>query len=159
MRPGSDANARTPSNPRIACSVGNPGEVGEQRLVARIVHDELEVETLGIGEHERLLAALDAVHLRSETSLPEVERLLGPDPERDPVNHAVARSTGGRSRVLEERDVRPGAPLLVGVEQVVDRRVVLVDRLLDQPQSEDTGVELDVLRCVPRYGGDVVDSL
>ena len=48
---------------------------------------------------------------------------------------------------------------LVGVEEVVDGRVVLVDRLLHEAQAERPGVELDVPRRVRRDRGDVVDAL
>jgi len=41
---------------------------------------------------------------------------------------------------------------------VVHGRVVLVDRLLDEPEPERAGVELDVLRRVARDRGDVVDA-
>ena len=51
------------------------------------------------------------------------------------------------------------AAFLVGVEEVVDGRVVLVDGLLDQPQAEDPRVEVDVPRCVSRDQSDVMDSL
>ncbi len=56
---------------------------------------------------------------------------------------------GSRAGVLEERDVGAGGALLVGVEQVVDARVVLVDRLLDQPQTQHARVEVDVARASP----------
>ena len=48
----------------------------------------------------------------------------------------MAGAAAPRARVLEEGDVRAGAALLVRVEEVVDGRVVLVDRLLDEPQAE-----------------------
>ena len=63
------------------------------------------------------------------------------------------------ARVLEEGDVRAGAALLVGVEEVVDRRVVLVDGLLDEPQAEDARVEVDVPGGVARDARDVMDPL
>ena len=75
------------------------------------------------------------------------------------VHHPVARAAARRARVLEERDVRAGGPVLVRVEQVVDGRVVLVDRLLDHPQAEHPHVEVDVARRVARDAGDVVDPL
>ena len=62
-----------------------------------------------------------------------------------------------RARILEERDVGARAALLVGVEEVVDGRVVLVDRLLDEPQTEHAGVEVDVPGRVAGDQGDVVD--
>src|SRR5437660_1504252 len=64
-----------------------------------------------------------------------------------------------RVRVLEERDVRARAALLVRVEEVVDGRVVLVHRLLDEPQAEDAGIEVDVPRRVAGDQRDVVDPL
>src|SRR3712207_8499664 len=52
------------------------------------------------------------------------------------------------ARVLEERQVEARRALLVAVEQVVDRRVVLVDGLLDQPHPHDARVEVDVARGI-----------
>jgi hypothetical protein len=77
------------------------------------------------------------------------------------VDHPGARAPRRRARVLEEGDVRARAPLLVRVEQVVDGRIVLVDRLLDHAQAEGAGVELDVLRSVAgdvRHVMDAVES-
>ena len=51
----------------------------------------------------------------------------------------------------------PGMRLRVGVEEVVDGRVVLVDGLLDQPQPQHPHVELDVGGGVTRDRRDVVD--
>ena len=64
-----------------------------------------------------------------------------------------------RVRVLEERQVTSGAPLFVRVEEVVDGRVVLVHRLLDEPEAEHAHVEVDVARRVGGDARDVVDSL
>ena len=90
---------------------------------------------------------------------PEVERLLGRDPEDDAMHHARPRTSAPRARVLEERDVRARGAALVGVEEVVDGRVVLVDGLLDQAQAEHAHVEVDVARRVAGDRSDVVDSL
>ena len=75
------------------------------------------------------------------------------------MHHACAGAAAREAGVFEEREVRPRRPRLVGVEQVVDGRVVLVDGPLDHPQAEDADVELDVGRRVARDGGDVVDAL
>jgi hypothetical protein len=64
-----------------------------------------------------------------------------------------------RAPRLEEGDVGAGASLLVRVEEVVDGRVVLVDRLLHQPQPEHTDVEVDVALGVGGDRGDVVDAV
>src|SRR6185295_19824057 len=48
---------------------------------------------------------------------------------------------------------------LVGVEEVVDGRVVLVHRFLDEPEAEDANVEVDVARSVGGDARDVVDTL
>ena len=65
---------------------------------------------------------------------------------------------GVAPRVLEERQLGARAALLVGVEQVVDARVVLVDGLGGQPQAEDARVEVEVPPRVPGDRGDVVDA-
>ena len=71
---------------------------------------------------------------------------------------AAPGATGGRAGVLEEGQVRPGVTGLVRVEEVVDRRVVLVDRFLYQSQSEDADVEVDIPLSVARDRRDVVDA-
>ena len=126
----------------------------DERLVARVVDDELEREPLGIVEQHAAELARAAGALG-----PEVERLLGADAEDDAVHHPVAGASGRRAGVLEEGDVGAGVAALVGVEEVVDGRVVLVDRLLDEPQPERAGVELDVARRVAGDARDVVDAL
>ena len=75
------------------------------------------------------------------------------------MHHPVAGAPGRRAGVLEEGDVGAGAAALVGVEEVVDGRVVLVHGLLDEPQPERAGVELDVRRRVAGDARDVVDAL
>src|SRR3954470_21329146 len=74
------------------------------------------------------------------------------------MDHSVSRSARWRPWILEEGDVRARRPALVGIEEVVDGRIVLVDGLLDHPETERAGVELDVARRVPGDGGDVVDA-
>ena len=56
----------------------------------------------------------------------------------------------GESGILEERDVGARGAALVGVEQVVDGRVVLVHRLLDEAEPERPRVEVDVAGRVAR---------
>ena len=69
---------------------------------------------------------------------------------------ARPRRTPGYSKKVMSA---PGRPGLVGVEEVVDGRVVLVHRLLHEPEAENACVEVDVSR---RVGGDarhVVDAV
>jgi len=66
-------------------------------------------------------------------------------------------AAGPRMRVLEERQVAAGAGLFVGVEEVVHGWVVLVHRLLHEPQPQHPHAELDVGGSVARNGRDVVD--
>src|SRR5438132_541393 len=79
---------------------------------------------------------------------PEVERRRGADAPDDGVDHPGAGPAGLGVRVLEEGHLRARAPALVRIEEVVDVRVVLVDRLGHQAQPEDPGVEVDVARGV-----------
>src|SRR5437867_4990514 len=83
--------------------------------------------------------------------LPEVERLVRGDAPHDAVDHAGPRAAAPRPRVLEERDVGARRAALVRIEEVVNGRIVLVDRLLDETQPEHTPVEVDVAR---RIAGD-----
>ena len=72
------------------------------------------------------------------------------------MDHSVARATGHRAGVLEEREVEPRMGVLVAVEEVVDGRIVLVDRLLDEAQAEHTDVEVHVALGVACDGRDVM---
>ena len=124
----------------------------DQRLVAAVVDHELEREALRILEDERAVVALAA-----DALLPEVERLVRRDAERDAVHHPGTRASARRAGILEEGDVGAGGAALVGVEEVVDGRIVLVHRLLDEAETESAGVEVDVARRVGRDARDVMD--
>ena len=155
---GSAANARTLSKPCSATLGRNVGMVGDEGSVGRRDDGELETETLRVVEPEPPLGAAGRDPLRGEPRLPEVERLVGGDAEGDRVHHPGAGAPAARARVLEERDVGAGAALLVGVEEVVDGGVVLVDGLLDHAQAEHPRVEVDVARRVAGDAGHVVDA-
>jgi len=75
------------------------------------------------------------------------------------VDHPRARPAGDGAGILEEREVGAGAGVLVAVEEVVDGRVVLVDRLGGQPQTEDARVEVDVPAGIAGDGADVVEAV
>src|SRR5437763_1938377 len=72
---------------------------------------------------------------------------------------ARARAPGCGAGIFEERDVVARRTVLVAVEEVVDRRVVLVDRLLDEAKAEHSRVEVDVARGVAGDRRYVVDAL
>ena len=133
--------------------------VRNERLVADVRDHELVLQPFGIRKAERLTVGLDLVALRAQPVRPELERGGRADPPDDGVDHPVPGLTRPRVRVLEERDVRARVPFLVGVEEVVDGRVVLVDGLLDEPEPEDARVEVDVARSVGRDARDVVDAV
>ena len=95
----------------------------------------------------------------AKRSRPEGQRLLGADARDDPVHHPGARAARDGAGVLEEGQLGAGAAALVGVEQVVDAGVVLVDGLGHQPQAEHARVEVDVARRVAGDRRDVVDAL
>jgi len=133
--------------------------VGDQRLVGRLDDGELEVEPLGVAEAKPALAAVDVDAFRREPVVPELDRVRRGDAEDDAVHHAAAGTSRPGMRILEEGQVAAGAPLLVGVEEVVDGRIVLVDGLLHEPQAENADVEVDVAGRVAGDAGDVVDTL
>ena len=130
----------------------------DERRIGRLDDRQLEPEPFGVVEAEPAGAAPGRDSLAAEARLPEVERVLRADPEADRVHHPVARAAAAGARILEEGDVRARTAVLVCVEQVVDRRVVLVDRLLHHPQAEHAGVEVDVSGCVAGDAGHVVDA-
>jgi hypothetical protein len=133
--------------------------VGDQRLIGGLHDGELEVEPLGVAEAQASLVAVEVDALRGQPVVPELDRVLGGDAEDDAVDHPAAGAAGMGVRVLEEGQVAACVPLLVRVEEVVDRRVVLVHRFLDEPQPEDAHVEVDVARRVAGDARDVVNPL
>ena len=133
--------------------------VCNQRLVIGLDDGDLEAEAFRVLEAKPRVGALRRNVFRCEPLLPEVECFVGGDTKDDPVHHSRAGTSTASVRILEERQVTPRAPLLVRVEKVIDGRVVLVDGFLDEPETEDANVEVDVPRRVGRDAGDVVDSL
>ena len=131
--------------------------LGDERLVRGLDGGQLEVEALRILEAQapRLAGGRDS--LRAQALRPEAERLVGGNSPDDPMHHAGAGLAAPCARILEEGDVRARAAVLVRVEEVVDRGVVLVDRLLDEAEAEHPCVEVDVTGCVARDRRDVVN--
>jgi hypothetical protein len=111
------------------------GVLGDQRGVAHVRDQQLVVEPLGVGEQQVVAVALDLDAGVGQPLRPEVDRRRGSDPPDDAVDHAVTRAPRGGARVLEERQVEAGVGVLVPVEEVVDGRVVLVDRLLHEAEA------------------------
>jgi hypothetical protein len=132
--------------------------LGCQRLVVDVGDEQLVLEPLVVGEPELIAVALRLVACVAEALRPEVERVARCDPPVDPVHHSRACAADGHARELEEGQVRARIALLVGVEQVIDGGLVLVDGLLDQPQAERARVEVDVLRRVGGDRGYVMDA-
>ncbi len=154
---GDGANARTASNPWSASSAGTSGCSAMSGASAT---DETTSRWRSPSGSSNVTPPSSRVGARrAEPRLPEVERRLRADAPLDRVHHPGARATAAHARILEERDVAARRSLLVRVEEVVDGRVVLVDRLLHHPQAEDARVEVDVPRRVARDAGDVVDAV
>ncbi len=105
------------------------------------------------------VVAPDCVGFGCEPELPEVECRVRDNAPLHRVHHPGACPTTAHARVLEEGDVAPGRPRLVGVEEVIHGGVVLVDRLLHEPESEDARVEVHVPGRVGRDARDVVDPV
>jgi hypothetical protein len=153
------SQTESPCGSKLSELVRDLRMVGDQRVVGRLDDRELEVEALRIAEVEPALAAFDVDAFSGQPIVPELDRILGGNAEDDPVHHAAAGASRAGVRVLEEGQIAAGAALLVGVEEVVDGRVVLVDGLLDEPQAEHADVEVDVAWGVSGDAGDVVDAL
>ncbi len=90
---------------------------------------------------------------------PELERLPRTNPKRDPVDHSRPSPPAREAGIFKKRKVGARAAVLVRVEEVIDRRIVLVDGLLDQAQTHHACVEENVARRVGRDRADVVDAV
>ena len=154
-------NARTASKPWSAMLGRNLRMLRDERRVVDRRDDEPVAQALRILEASRPPSSRAThVGLARESLLPEVERRV----RRRRATRPCAPSRRRRARAATpgySKNVMslPGAPGLVRVEEVVDGRVVLVDRLLHEPQAEDARVEVDVARRVGRDARDVVDAV
>src|ERR1044071_9613470 len=100
--------------------------VGDARLVGHLRREELVLEPLGICEAERVLAAHGRRALDGEPLLPERERRVARHAPEHAVHHAGAGTAARGVAILEERDVRPGLPVLVRERHVEEARIALV---------------------------------
>ena len=141
---------------RMLC--GNLGMLGDERRVVHRRHDEPMTQTLRILERHAVVVTGRAC-LSREPALPEVQRGVRSHPPLHRVHHPAACAAAAHTRILEERDVAARRARLVGVEEVVDGRVVLVDRLLHHPEPENARVEVDVAGRVARDTRHVVDAV
>src|SRR3989442_7870603 len=105
-----------------------------ERLILRRAGDQLETETLRVIEAETLAFDRGFQSGRRQAPRPELEGCFGSDPKGDPVDHPRARTSAQQAWIFKERQVRTVAAIFIRVKEVVDRRVVLVDRLFDEPQ-------------------------
>src|SRR5450631_494160 len=90
---------------------------------------------------------------------PEVQRILGGDAELERVDHPRPGATAGCAGELEPGQDRARGASLVAEVQVVRLRRVEVDGLLDEPQAEDAGIEVDVSLRVAGDHRDVVKGV
>ena len=138
---------------------GDLGMLGDERCVLDRRDGEVVAQPLGVLEGDTRLVAREHVGLRSEPLEPEVERVVRGQSPADGVHHPRPRPPAPDARVLEERDVAARSPRLVGVEEVVNGRVVLVHRLLHEPEAENPRVEVDVPRSVRGDARHVVNAV
>jgi hypothetical protein len=131
-------------------------------VVGDVGGDEFDGEAVGVAEGEDGFAepfdavvVVDAVVV--EALLPVVEAALG-HAEGRPRDLTGTDLPAGHPLPREEGHARAGRPLSVGEKEVVGRGVVLVDRALDQSETERLDPEVHVLLGVARDTGDVVDA-
>src|SRR3954447_18100709 len=84
--------------------------------------------------------------LLNEAVRPIADRTLR-DPEHGLLRLAHSDPTRGHMLPGEERQDRAGLARLIAIVEAVGARIIEVDGLLDQPQSEDAGVEVEVAAC------------
>src|SRR5437588_4260479 len=137
----------------------NLGMPGNQRGVAGLDDAQLEPEPLGIIETATVAFPRGAHALAAPPLLPEAERLGRSKAPHDAVHHSRAGPAALDPRVFEKGEIGAGAAVLIGVEKMVDGRIVLVDRFLDQPQAEHPRVKIHVPRRVARDRGNVMDPV
>ena len=125
--------------------------------------DEREAHAVRIleGQHgaaEALLGSLVRHALLDEAVGPEADRVLR-HPERRLLRLADADPPGRHMLPGEEGQDGAGPPGLIAEIEVVRAGIIEVHSLLDEPQTERMGVEIEVAARVARDSGDVVDAV
>ena len=134
--------------------------LGAQRRVAVPGDDELEAQPVVVLEATALARSAGWRYpLPASRAGPEVQSRLGSHAELERVDHPRARAPASRAGELEPGEDRARGALLVPEVQVVGLGRVEVDGLLDEPQAEDVGVEVDVPLRVAGDHRDVVHAL
>src|SRR3954469_11983252 len=130
--------------------------------VGRVRDHQLDLVVLRVPEDEALrLRGIEPQHLRvhvlgDQPVHPVLERVVGRDAQREPLDVAVAGHAGRRLLELEERDDRAGVALLVAEVRVVAERRLEVQRVLDEPQTHHAAPEVHVGLNVPGDPGEVM---
>ena len=156
---GSPANARTLSKPCSACSAGISGCRATSGASAVATTASSSPRPSGSSKPSRPSLATRSRSPRAPSRASQ-KSSASSEPTRNvivctiPAPARPRRAPGYSKKVMSA----PGLPVLVGVEEVVDGRVVLVDGLLDHAQAEHAGVEVDVAGRVAGDAGDVVDA-
>src|SRR5262249_8812974 len=125
-------------------------------LVFRTVNaDQGQSHPIGIGQRQYWLieTPLDRAVLNSffdQTMCPIAERRRR-NPEGGLLREAHSRATRHGMLPRKEGQDRAGMANLVAVVEMICARVVEIYRLLDETQSEDSGVELEI---AGRFSGD-----
>ena len=89
--------------------------------------------------------------------LPPIEAVLAIDAQAGAADGVIA-ALFGRCVEIKEGQVRAGGGHAVAIEQVIGRRIVLIDGLFDQPHAQGLGVKIEVLLGVCRDSGQMVDA-
>ena len=125
--------------------------------------DERQPQSVRIDEREHArpesrLDGLDAGAVLLEARSP-VRQAAGRHFQPDLDGQAVAETRRRHLRPREKRQIRPGPPLRVRIEEVIGPGVVLIDALLHEPHAEHARVEIEVLLRGSGDGGDVMESV
>src|SRR2546423_5345130 len=125
--------------------------------------DQLAHEALVILERDDALVfvtcnrLLELDALLDEALDPESER-SGSDGKRRDSNLAAALTAATRVRPGKERQNCTRTAGLVAEIEVIGRRVVEVDGAFDEPEAENSGVEIEISLRVAGDTGDVMDT-
>ena len=133
---GRGAVGATAWKPCRASSAGTSGWSAISGASGTSTTSELVVEALGVGEAQAAPVPL-GLDRRWRRAAPPRNRATSCEATRQTIRCTIAGARPPRRRagVLEEGQVGAGVALLVGEEEVVDGRVVLVDGFLDQAQA------------------------
>jgi hypothetical protein len=121
-----------------------------------------QTHPIGIGERQHRFAKALFQRLKGDALFDEAMRPVAERARRHPERGllGLADPTAARCGMLPREEGEDGAGMagLVTVVEMVGAGIVKIDRLLDEPQAQRSGVKVEVSQRITGNCGDMMDA-